>query len=398
MLEKTLLRYTESGLRSFDKGSLAEATLFFEKVTVSVGYPDFENFLKLIGYDDLLHLVSKNIIKLVLDLDTPICASYKNSAGQYESDFDFFHHFPSENPKTIIEKSLIKTYGSSRKFSNIIDHIVTTRFNDIIYGEPINFINSLKQKIVYNGFGTSICQKVTKYLNPPVDLPELFHYRFETGEYGLIGTSPIKENISLSIPSRTSYNEPFKFLPGSFLTLILDTAYYIEMCSKYNSGLRGTPLGSICATEFYLDSFEKVQKNVRDLDLFVETAIEGFPSLKERINLGDKTFDDILPIIEKKKRFSAWARNISDDSNLVQEYISNLRTGTWLDKLPTRIGRFLLFSGAGLAIEPFTAMMGIPGASSIGGFTLGAIDSFLINQVASGWSPTIYIDEVKRLI
>lgn len=398
MLEKTLLRFTESGLRSFDKGILAEATLFFNEVIVTVGYPDFVKFLKIVGYRDLSLLIKNDIIRLILELDTPLCATYRNASNELESDFNFFRHFPRVDPKIIVHDALIRAFGTGIEYSEIIDKISTTRFEEIIHGDPIEFISSLKDKIIQNNFGTKICRNVTSYLEPAVDLPEIFHYRFEQGEYGIIGVSPIKEAVKINIRVNESGRETFHFLPGSFLTLIVDTAYYIQLCNKHNSGMRSTPLGNICAKEFYLDSFSKVNKDVTELNSLMEVAISGIPRLKELINTGDKTFHDILPIICKKEKFSNWAASITDDKLLVEEYINKLKEGTWLDKIPSRIGRFTLFSGAGLLMEPLATGVGLPGISTFGGVALGAVDSFLIDKIASGWRPSLYIDEVNKVV
>ncbi|PTX43456.1 hypothetical protein C8P64_1984 [Christiangramia gaetbulicola] len=398
MLEKTVLRYTGSDLNSFNKGILAEAILFYDKVIVTCGFPDLENFLNEVGYSDLQLLTDNSMIELIIDLDTPICATYKNSYGLPESDFDFYRHFPKSDPKEVLENTFEKCFGKNKKNSTLIDKISTTRFEQIIHEQPVEFVTSLKRKIVENGFGTKICRKVTDYFNPPISTPEVFNYRFQFGEYGIIGTSPIKENISINLPSRIDGKENFHFLPGSFLTLILDTAYTIEISTRYKGSLRGTTLGAICTKEFFLNSLTKIQNDIKEFDLFVNNTITGLANLKGAINSGDKTLKDIVPIFQKKDKFTKWAHEIPADAKLINEYIKSIQKSSWLDKLPYKTGKFIIFSSAGLAMEPITTALGMPGVGTIGGLALSAIDTFILGKIASGWKPDIYIDEVKNKI
>jgi hypothetical protein len=61
---------------------------------------------------------------------------------------------------------------------------------------------------------------------------------------------------------------------------------------------------------------------------------------------------------------------------------------TWVDKLPSKTIRWLLFSGAGLGLDA----MGAGGVGTALGIGLGAVDSFFLDSILKGWKPNQFVE------
>ena len=78
---------------------------------------------------------------------------------------------------------------------------------------------------------------------------------------------------------------------------------------------------------------------------------------------------------------------ISKDGFELERVAEEVSKGSWLEKLPADIGRWLIFTGAGLAAESV-------GGAAAGGLTaacLGAIDTLLVDRLVQGWNPHQFV-------
>jgi hypothetical protein len=65
---------------------------------------------------------------------------------------------------------------------------------------------------------------------------------------------------------------------------------------------------------------------------------------------------------------------------------------TLIDKLPHKIIRWSLFTGAGVAID----LLGAGGIGTAGGVLMSAADSFLVDRIAKGWKPVQFVNGPLR--
>lgn len=103
-------------------------------------------------------------------------------------------------------------------------------------------------------------------------------------------------------------------------------------------------------------------------------------------------FLKLARLLAEKERFSTWMRSQSLNTHLISNYMHYMQRGTWLDSLPGKILRFVVFTGAGIAFdEKVGALTGIQGLGTAAGVGIGAVDSFLLDKLRGGWRPSQFV-------
>lgn len=134
------------------------------------------------------------------------------------------------------------------------------------------------------------------------------------------------------------------------------------------------------------------EKSDTQLELFKEIAIGEFPSIREVINSGERTFPEFLQLVQDAERFRKWLHSQNSDASLLREYQAAATANTWADKLPTKGIRFAIATGLGLAGEAFMPT----GISTMVGIAVGTGDTFLLDKIIKGWRPNQFIESRMR--
>lgn len=140
--------------------------------------------------------------------------------------------------------------------------------------------------------------------------------------------------------------------------------------------------------------YKKLKKSQDEISLFQNIVFDDGKMIRESINLGDYSFDNVLPIIEESGKFNEWTNSFDENSNLIREYYKAITKKTWIDKLPSKVLRFSFFTGAGLLVDAAFPT----GIGTATGIALGASDSFLLDNIAQGWKPNQYIHKIQTII
>jgi hypothetical protein len=102
------------------------------------------------------------------------------------------------------------------------------------------------------------------------------------------------------------------------------------------------------------------------------------PSLRQLINSGQRSFEELRPLLERAGKFREWLAGKSPDADLIKAYHREVIQGSWAEKLPARALRFLLFNGAGLALDA----LGGGGIGTLARLALSAADAFVLDKLA----------------
>lgn len=134
-----------------------------------------------------------------------------------------------------------------------------------------------------------------------------------------------------------------------------------------------------------LDSHEKI-------DVFAEHTLGGAHAIAEAINSGRAGFDDIFDVLQRGRRFRQWLRDQPVDADLLMKYYEEITSKTWIERLPSRSVRTLLWAAAGIGV---TALGG--GALATGtAAALGVADNLVLDRLLHGWRPNQFVDITLR--
>lgn len=111
------------------------------------------------------------------------------------------------------------------------------------------------------------------------------------------------------------------------------------------------------------------------------------PSVREVINSGERSAREFMDLLKRADGFKQWLSRQNPDKDLVREMLREKSKQGWLDSIPVRAARFGLFTGGG-----FFADLVSPGV----GVALGAVDSFLVDQLAKRWRPHFFVENALR--
>jgi hypothetical protein len=138
----------------------------------------------------------------------------------------------------------------------------------------------------------------------------------------------------------------------------------------------------------FLDLIRRRERDAAELDLFQEKVLPEGRKVREVINSGEASFADILPVIQKGRKFKDWLGARNPDESLLTEYFSEISKTSWIQSLPVKTFRWMTTGGLGIA----AAAAFSPVAGTLAGLGLAAIDAFLIDQLLKGWRPDQFVD------
>ena len=136
-------------------------------------------------------------------------------------------------------------------------------------------------------------------------------------------------------------------------------------------------------------------KNAAEADLFQEVIFNDGQTIRAAINSGRKTFDEFLDLLERAESFKKWIVGVKPDQKLIAQYYREIKSESWLDKLPTKAVRFFVFAGLGALVDVVVPT----GLGTAGGLALGATDTFLLDKILKGWSPNQFVqNELENFV
>ena len=175
---------------------------------------------------------------------------------------------------------------------------------------------------------------------------------------------------------------------ADLLVWIYSSRASVELAAAHNADLGVHPLEFRLATLKLRQLLEGTVSSEREIGSFQQFVMPEGASLREIINSGNRTFAEVVALVDKAKKFRTWVRGRPADSQLLREYITEVTKIDWLERLPTKVLRWLLFTGIGLAVDGATG--------ALGGIAVSAADEFLLDRLLHGWRPNEFIEGPLR--
>jgi hypothetical protein len=226
-------------------------------------------------------------------------------------------------------------------------------------------------------------KSVLSLLAPDYQLPEPFIFRLEPILKG--GTYTVTTNLDFDA-ANASFNmhappDYQSVLNVSYLIgFVADTRRDLIVGSRDQSEFAMSPERAIVASCKFAEILAKAGHGIAVADSFQETVIDGLPSVRDAINSGRKTFRDLIKLLGEAKKFKDWLKKQGATEDLREPYLREVSHIDWADKLPPKALRWLLVTGAGLAL-------GGAGVGLAVGLGLSAADALLLDKLIKGWKP-----------
>lgn len=360
-------------------GYLAELLLFYRKVTV---------FLDEKSTQKLFSQVSPEIL-------IPFFEEYKDSLdirwltwgvwtkGFRDSDLQIFR-LGDEESIGVDEPYL--TY--IKRVDGIRNKQLTTRFLEIVKKESVQYdiFNAIfDTDTMNNDFLNYLRQYIdvfpTSFSKLPKDL------RFDVkGNYG---------RFEVRVNSKQSLSKRRLFFIQHHLTRYVETMSELPIWTQHSSEILANEHISF-QIRTKLNGLINQQLNSQEMiDTFQSVFVNDAKDIKYIIDNGHRSFLEFIKFYEKTHTFREWIAGQSNDANLLKEYYQSVTANTWFDRLPTKVARWILFTGLGLGADA----LGAGGLGIATGVTIGAFDTFLLDHLIRGWKPNQFINnELKPFL
>ncbi len=366
-----------------DIGFIAENLLYYENVNVIAESNTLPVLINNCGVDVLIELLTNRNLKIFVRDSLLAIESHQHPYGNL-NDVALVSS-PTLTKEEHIFRGLFASTGrrgySKRTAQRILPFI-----------ESINYENSIPELVRTDLKDKDYIKQVIidtiKYYNPEITIrAEEFDYKFEKIENKYLFYSNLDyAEINKRIPN----NPDGKIInPTSLMLNITETRGDMHLSSLLNAEIATTAIHSELMKIKFHEIYKKTSKSTSDLFQFNDFTLANGHAIRETINDGDKNFEDFFKVLDKAEKFKDWLKNIDDDKNIVREYYEAVSKETWIDKLPGKSFRWSFFTGAGLLLDAL-ATGGIGTAVGLG---LSAGDAFLLDKVAKGWKPSVFIDK-----
>jgi hypothetical protein len=380
MFNKISASNLEHGNTKLDPGHLAELLLFYKEVNIVINQFMLDDLLNYCDFDTLSNLMSTGRLNIYLRENHFGGADYNENRYNIETIAK-----TNESYRSILFESINKKTRNSLKslklHDKLLSHIKPFRI-------PLELLNKIRGDFKNEDFVMKCLEKIISTQIANYKIPAKTRLKFEDGElfnnfetlnlvtnFDFISINKVFENLGIT----------FRISPPTLLLDISSAFLDLYISDSFKSNVLSSSFDSQLINLKFDDLRIKNEELLRNISLFQEILLPNYKSVSEIIRSKEKSFSDLLILIEKADKFKDWLCRIDEEPNIIAEYYNKISEKTWLEKAPAKTIRFLLFTATGTFVDLLT---GLPIASP----ALSAMDTFLIEQLASGWKPNQFID------
>ncbi|MBK6895502.1 MAG: hypothetical protein IPH06_02790 [Alphaproteobacteria bacterium] len=373
-----------------DIGALVECMMFYGKTSVVANYSILRQLFTYFGIDRLVELISEDLLEIIYT-ETYIGIVTNTIKGiDYHDPIQFTspqHTYYGELQKICTD--ITGKSGKGRRTARRIQDLVKVKSHEpiILEGAKASFID---QRYIKDST-KSIIQSL---IPEDVNLNSIV-FQTERTASGILIETNINFDALNSIYHKYVPPTHSTITPALLLSHMLDVESELFFSSNNLSEIATSGLSSNLISlkvNYLLDKSIKSSKKIQDFQNFV---FDDAKALREAVNNKQVDLDDLMLVLKNSKKFKKWILGLNPDRDLIKSYYQEATKETFVDKLPGKTARWGLFTSAGL-IADAVATGGIGTTIGLG---LGALDSFYLDKLITGWKPNQFIEnEVKALL
>lgn len=366
---------------SFDIGQMAESLLFYGEVILILKYSSLKGLLQQCNPETIIRLLEHGRLKLKYTHHMLGAISRNENLPFARYDFGLISSEKQriDNAAQTILQEITGKKGKGRRLAHRL----------IKYIEPISYEEEITKQIVTEiqdgKFISEYIFRKLKKVDPKLSRKVIFNFAPVVKGEGF----PLQTNINFIelaklISDDTKINKPSAIL-ADYGTTIAD----LSLWSKYNTEVAvNDNQADVLQSRFdVLLSQQKGSEEIRSN--FQNFVLDDSKAIQKSINSGDRTLEEFCLILEHSDKFSSWIRGQEPDSNLLKSYYKEATSNSWVDKLPSKASRWVIFTGTGIALDLLTAS----GLGTATGVAISAFDNFVLDKLIKGWKPNQFIND-----
>ena len=375
MFDSILIRPNSSRSHPLDCGQMIENLFFYKKSIVHIGRNQIRSLFDLAEVDTLEQLLSLPYLSFYYNNSHTAVGNNNNvlfvdSIGLADLDIE----------KELYEESFRYKGDAfkSKKFAKKISRLVKP------YELPKNFYKVLNEELKDKKFRNKVLIETIKkyYPNHPFKLDEI---RYDL-EYLDDTQFKVHSNFDSLVNNKIAIDSPILALINACEDLHVMSEYSSEISlPEFNSKLIRLKLNS---------ALEKSNKSKKEIEVFNHFVFDESWALREAINSKQIHVKAVLKLLQKGEKYKEWLSDLSNDGNLMLEYVKKIEEKSILESLPLKAIRFYFFNGVGFILGAINPDVGIPATIAVNAF-----DTFLLENLTKKWKPSQFVEaELRPLV
>jgi hypothetical protein len=166
-----------------------------------------------------------------------------------------------------------------------------------------------------------------------------------------------------------------------FFSSLLDGA------AEANAELASNPVSARIVQRQIIDALKQRASSESGIDQFLMVTCDNGKAIRDAINSGTRTFRDLVPLLGHARQFKTWLKGKPFDASLVREYVADVTKAHWTQRMASKVVRWAVFTGGGLALD----LHGAGGLGTAAGVAASTADAFLVDRLFSGWRPNQFV-------
>lgn len=376
--------------KPLDIGMLLECMLFYKTTTVIANRAILKQLLIDVGVDQLIELIEENLLNIIYtESFTGIQTDTSNAGLELHNPIIFSS--PQHTFEEVVRKVCVEVTGKEgrgRRVARRVENKIK-----VMHHEKI-LTDGARKSLLDQGYLEKAVPIILKSIVPIV---EIYNIEFNTAdsEKGIRVFTNIdfaKLNTAyhrIVPPSHSSITAAF------ILSHLFDVESDLYFSSLYLAELATNPLGSLLMAEKLGYLQKRSLRSQEKIGEFQRFVFEDARDLREAVNSKKVDITEVIKVIRKSNEFKKWLTAQDPSADLIKEYYKAVTKESFIDKLPGKSVRWAIFTALGLAADAVAT----GGIGVVTGITLGALDTFFIDKLLKGWSPSQFIEEnVKNLL
>lgn len=386
MFEKIVLRRAENGT-PISAGQIAEALLFYQNVHLVIDRPSLGHLVRQVGIGTLISILSRDDCTAIyceemLGTHSQGIQSWRShnyvalSVVGHEGIGQF--HTTEERVAFLLRQSGVPDKQATRFAKLFLKRAPRKKLSGDSFMQG-GVIPAARRDLFDPNLLLPSVNAALDATPGAHSLGDLLKFEVTDSNLGIY----VLDNIDYqAINSRRA-----KLLPAlepitvaHLLSNILDARADLAIAAFYDGDFATSASTSAIIEVRVRELLHRSRLNRGELSDFQRIVLNDYPSIRETIDSGQRTFKEFLVLLDKSARFKRWLKTARADAGLVRSYMTDISKEGWIRSVPGRSMRYVMTATA----EAQNPLIGIAAAIA---------DNFLIEKLLGGWRPNHFVDE-----